>query len=306
MFCTIDKYIVIQRRSSPFDILFNRTWSDYKVGFGDVTGDFWLGLDKLHAITAQPYTRYSLRIEATTSTGAVVYVETGDFSIGDEKQRYKIMSIGRVVMKTTSNLLKKDQVFAAQDKDQKFKCGMRYNGFWYYVRAGTSYNSCRISVVLSCSWACCHVHMISVVLSCSWACCHVHMISVVLSCSWACCHVHMISVVLSCSWACCHVHMISVVLSCSWACCHVYMISVVLLCSWARCHVYMISVVLSCSWACCHVYMISVVLSLFVITGLLLMCHFGFQVSLCKFLYIYYVIWCFQVLLHELCCPCLF
>ena len=149
MFCTIAKYIVIQRRSSPFDVPFNRTWHDYKVGFGHVTGDFWLGLDKLHAITAQPYTRYSLRIEAKLYTGGVVYVETDDFYIGDEKQQYKIMSIGRVVTKTTSNLLKKDQVFATQDKDEKFKCGMRYNGFWYYVRVGSSYTSCSLMTLNS-------------------------------------------------------------------------------------------------------------------------------------------------------------
>ncbi|KAI0243155.1 hypothetical protein LSAT2_002961 [Lamellibrachia satsuma] len=54
VFCTIDKFIVVQRRRAPFDLPFNRTWNDYKNGFGDVSGEFWLGLEKLYRITNQP------------------------------------------------------------------------------------------------------------------------------------------------------------------------------------------------------------------------------------------------------------
>ncbi|XP_041361556.1 veficolin-1-like [Gigantopelta aegis] len=31
---------------------FNRPWKDYKHGFGDLAGDFWLGNDFLHMFTA--------------------------------------------------------------------------------------------------------------------------------------------------------------------------------------------------------------------------------------------------------------
>ena len=57
VFCTVDKYIVIQRRNAPYVASFNRTWDEYKTGFGDVRGEFWLGLEKIHQITRQPFVR---------------------------------------------------------------------------------------------------------------------------------------------------------------------------------------------------------------------------------------------------------
>ena len=39
---------VFQKRSSG-DVDFNRNWAEYKQGFGDLDGDFWLGeLSLLH------------------------------------------------------------------------------------------------------------------------------------------------------------------------------------------------------------------------------------------------------------------
>ena len=53
-------WIVLQRRLSPFDTNFNRNWDEYRNGFGDLSGEFWLGNDIIHRLTATPV---SLRIE---------------------------------------------------------------------------------------------------------------------------------------------------------------------------------------------------------------------------------------------------
>ena len=128
----MDKYITIQRRRFPSSLSFNRTWAEYKNGFGSVAGEFWLGLEKLYQITAQPNVRYSLRMELKRFRGEHYYAEYGDFRIADESQKYKIIGKGQKIASNLNRFLLEGQVFATRDQDQKFKCGARYNGFWYY------------------------------------------------------------------------------------------------------------------------------------------------------------------------------
>ncbi|KAI0241166.1 Angiopoietin-related protein 7 [Lamellibrachia satsuma] len=132
VFCTVDKYIVIQRRNAPYVASFNRTWDEYKTGFGDVRGEFWLGLEKIHQITRQPFVRFSVRVEAKLATGLSYYAEYNNFYIGDEGQSYRILSIGAATAKSNNYFLTNGTFFATADRDQKYLCGARYNGFWYY------------------------------------------------------------------------------------------------------------------------------------------------------------------------------
>lgn len=52
VYCDED-WIVVQRRKDG-SVHFNRTWQDYKDGFGDLSGEFWIGNDKLHLLTKSP------------------------------------------------------------------------------------------------------------------------------------------------------------------------------------------------------------------------------------------------------------
>ena len=51
VFCAYGWIIITQRVDASLS--FNRTWSDYKLGFGSVTaaGNFWIGLEKFYQMT---------------------------------------------------------------------------------------------------------------------------------------------------------------------------------------------------------------------------------------------------------------
>ena len=67
---------------------FSRGWSDYKAGFGDPNGEFWLGLDKIHRLSKSG--QNVLRVDMMDFNGARRYAKYGKFSVADESDKYKL------------------------------------------------------------------------------------------------------------------------------------------------------------------------------------------------------------------------
>ena len=57
-------------------------WSDYQVGFGDVCGEFWLRLDKIHHLTSDKNSM--LRVDLEDFEGNTSYAEYNLFSVMNE------------------------------------------------------------------------------------------------------------------------------------------------------------------------------------------------------------------------------
>ena len=66
---------------------FYRGWDDYKRGFGNLNGEFWLGLDKIHRLTKQ---RSKLRVDLEDFSGKSAYAEYSFFGVDDERSKYKL------------------------------------------------------------------------------------------------------------------------------------------------------------------------------------------------------------------------
>ena len=68
---------------------FYLNWSDYKVGFGDLNGEFWLGNDKIHRLTSDGNQR--LRVDLEDFEGNTAYAEYDMFGVMGEKHKYRLI-----------------------------------------------------------------------------------------------------------------------------------------------------------------------------------------------------------------------
>ena len=76
--CTGGGWTVIQRRLGG-SVPFNRTWEEYKLGFGNKDGEYWLGNENIHLLTNQK--EYSLRIELQDWEGNQTFAEYSTFRL---------------------------------------------------------------------------------------------------------------------------------------------------------------------------------------------------------------------------------
>ena len=84
-------WIVFQKR---FDgsVDFYLAWDDYKQGFGNLNGEFWLGLDKIHRLTVGSSNK--LRVDIVARNGKTAFAEYSSFFVARESGKYQ-MSVGK-------------------------------------------------------------------------------------------------------------------------------------------------------------------------------------------------------------------
>ena len=78
---------MIQKRLDG-SVDFLRGWEDYKQGFGNLNGDFWLGLDKMHRLTKEG--RNIIRVELEDIEGITAFAEYDMFAVASEIAKYEL------------------------------------------------------------------------------------------------------------------------------------------------------------------------------------------------------------------------
>ena len=66
--------------------------ADYKAGFGDPSGEFWLGLDQLHTLTTNG--NYGRRVTYRADNGDVFCASYPHISVNDESDNYRLTVSG--------------------------------------------------------------------------------------------------------------------------------------------------------------------------------------------------------------------
>ncbi|XP_003972954.2 fibrinogen-like 2a [Takifugu rubripes] len=142
VFCDMESFgggwTVIQQRLDG-SVSFNRTWAEYKKGFGSLRGEFWVGNDHIHLLTKAK--DMILRIELEDFEGVREYARYDQFYVANEFLRYRLSVSG--YSGTAGNAINFNKHF---NHDQKFfstpdrdndnypsgNCGAYYSSGWWF------------------------------------------------------------------------------------------------------------------------------------------------------------------------------
>ncbi|XP_018411332.1 PREDICTED: tenascin-X [Nanorana parkeri] len=124
-------WVVFQRRMDG-SINFYRDWPDYKNGFGNITGEFWLGNIALHQITSSA--PYELRVDLRAGDESA-YAVYDDFRVEGENQQFRLR-LGKYRGTAGDSMdYHNNMVFSTRDRDTQRRilpCAMSYKGAWWY------------------------------------------------------------------------------------------------------------------------------------------------------------------------------
>ncbi|XP_038058720.1 ficolin-3-like [Patiria miniata] len=114
-------WIVIQRRQDG-SVDFYRNWADYQVGFGSLSGEFWLGNDNLRSLT-ETEGKWQLRIDLedwednTDWENNTAWAEYDDFQIHGDNYTLQVNSYNTHSTAGDSLTYHNGTMFSTKDKD---------------------------------------------------------------------------------------------------------------------------------------------------------------------------------------------
>ena len=131
-------WIVIQRRDASLGTVnFTRNWEDYENGFGDLDGEFWIGLRNIHELTYQHDVDLQISVWNDTET-SITWIYPTLRVAGPESNYYLTVSGGTGDGVHDAFAYHDGNYFSTYDHDHD-----NYGGNCaYYYQAGWWYNNC--------------------------------------------------------------------------------------------------------------------------------------------------------------------
>ena len=124
---------------------FSRSWAEYKIGFSDSSGNYWIGNDRLSQLTQSG--RYKLRFDLQLRSNlSWQYAEYSSFVVSSEASNYRMEVSGYSGNIGDALSYSNTMMFSTYDRDNdpynNYNCAASYGGgFWYkscaYARVNT-------------------------------------------------------------------------------------------------------------------------------------------------------------------------
>ena len=121
-------WTVIQRRTDGSVDFFNN-WNDYKLGFGNIENEFWLGNDKIHRLTKRK--NMMIRFDLEDFNGKKVYAEYKLFYIDGERDNYRLHV--KSYSGTAGDSFTGHNGMQFSTRDRNGGCANNHHGAWWYI-----------------------------------------------------------------------------------------------------------------------------------------------------------------------------
>ncbi|KAG8429278.1 hypothetical protein GDO86_020636 [Hymenochirus boettgeri] len=136
---TSDGWIVLQKNTLNKETLWSHNWSQYKEGFGNLTGDHWLGNEMIHLLTRQnPFT---VMFSVVDHHGVRRHATYSSFNVDNEDHSYTLRlgdysgDAGDALTVTNETGIHDNMKFSTADRDNDRwvrNCAEVNKGGWWF------------------------------------------------------------------------------------------------------------------------------------------------------------------------------
>ena len=125
-------WTVFQRRQDG-SVDFYKYWTEYENGFGNLTGEFWLGLGKINRLTKEQSN--TLRVDLGDFDDNTAYAQYTTFSVGNSTNEYTLTVGGYSGTAGDSLAYHNGTKFTTRDNDNDNYSGncahIRHGAWWF-------------------------------------------------------------------------------------------------------------------------------------------------------------------------------
>ena len=133
---TTGGWIVIQRNKKDSLVNFNKNWTDYEKGFGELNTEFWHGLESMHCLTQRG--QWEMRVDYQFSNGSRSYLHYKQFRVESSSAKYQLIIGGFTGVGRDEFAYHNKMYFSTLDNDNDNRGGNCADG----NKSGWWFNSC--------------------------------------------------------------------------------------------------------------------------------------------------------------------